>query len=796
MNLELLDPFGRQVPDRVDATIQLADILYYPPDHQQQQRLHNITLTAAKQISATTKSSSKKNKYYVNDEEEEEDDDDDDDDNDENENEDGDDTNRGDDLDDGKRRTETLKRMRPSEKNKEPRRKVEKQNNVSHDTINSNGEWKAACTISYNRRGNYLAVGYGSGTVAVFCTLTRTLSSLYYPDNLHHNLKGGNTKSKVLVANSKSKSSKSATKNASSIGCSSLSWARRSRRLLVGSFGDTRVKVYDTTHPLGPEDCASAAATIVSYYRRTTALSSSTNTDQNDADNDSMMGETAEVKTKVKEPSPLLPVSHQSNMLALSGFMSNIIPSMDPFWTKATSENDYNAGTHQYKFVRDTLPLPTKRIERKTVVHAPRERDSATLEDTPMIDSERSRVKRYPCVSFDFEHPVIGSVHIHPQCPHTGIAVLSDGSLVAFVIPFEASPFVNHNASQVGPMNNDTNKKKNSVLSGGADDNKFENRKEVKIYPVYNESMISCASFDSLGSRIYAVTKAGTLLGFDVSDFWMHFFSSDTEMQQPVKALEPNLVIVLRHSGNKASDNTTSSSPLSVWHLIVSRNGKFLIVNSSDGTIRLYNTLEMWKSNSDIAEVKPTWIFQDVVTKVKFASCDLSGDGEYVVGGANGTDNKYELHIWNSSTGALMDKLTGASTKLLCVAWHPTRPFLAVACADGLVDVWGPRINWTAFAPDFQALPMNVEYIEREDEFDVDVDGRHLAEGLCLQNETGDMIQSESSLLNLTRVEQVPVFASDSEEEEEVFQFETRVKNVLTSRVIEAKSNKKGLLDD
>jgi COMPASS component SWD1 len=165
---------------------------------------------------------------------------------------------------------------------------------------------------------------------------------------------------------------------------------------------------------------------------------------------------------------------------------------------------------------------------------------------------------------------------------------------------------------------------------------------------------------------------------------------------------------------------------------------------------------------------KPLWVFQDVVSKVKFASCDISGDAEFVVGGANGNDNKYELYIWNTSTGALMDKLTGAPVEVYSVSWHPTRSFLAVATSDGLIDMWGPRINWTAFAPDFQALPSNVEYVEREDEFDND------------EEENGDEPKNEEDeeeivSVDVVTVDPVPVFASDSEDEEEVFCFETKI---------------------
>ena len=37
--------------------------------------------------------------------------------------------------------------------------------------------------------------------------------------------------------------------------------------------------------------------------------------------------------------------------------------------------------------------------------------------------------------------------------------------------------------------------------------------------------------------------------------------------------------------------------------------------------------------------------------------------------------------------------------------------------SDGMVDIWGPRLDWTNFAPDFQSLQKNVEYVEKEDEF-------------------------------------------------------------------------------
>jgi hypothetical protein len=65
---------------------------------------------------------------------------------------------------------------------------------------------------------------------------------------------------------------------------------------------------------------------------------------------------------------------------------------------------------------------------------------------------------------------------------------------------------------------------------------------------------------------------------------------------------------------------------------------------------------------------------------------------------------------------------------------------------------------------------MNVEYVEAEDEFDVDANGKYLSD---MGNTNGD--DNESEIVDVTTIEKVPVFASDSEDEEEVFTFATRV---------------------
>lgn len=571
MNLELVDPFGRSIPDRIDATLQLPESLHF--------RNHEI-----------------KKKKKGNEEE----------------------------------------------------------------------EWKAAYHVAFNRRGTYLAVGYGSGTVAVFNILCRSLSALYQSDD------------------------PTISPENFGEGITSVTWSRRSRSLLAGAVGEKQVVLYDATHPFGPEECCKGLS----------VASPDGDLDGND-DNESPR--------------------HKKD-----GGKSQILRGHPIELTHNTSFADTNTTT---TFSSDKRTLKIVEIPMGSAIEP-----EVVRSDDPKFPGYN--LKSHPSVAFSFQEPLGGSLQVSPRIPTGGLAVLASGKLVLFWFH------------------------KSSFMSGDACPTP-----SVHIIPLLDDpaTLITCAAFDHHGDRVYAASRDGKLLGFEVSGIWkVIHVAYQTGFRCEVPNVQPTFKI--------------AAGGASAWHLLVSRNGKYLVVNSADGTLKLFSTQELWEKLTETP--KPAFIFQDVVSKVKFACCDLSGDGEYVVGGANGDDNRYTMYIWNGRTGVLMDKLTGPSVQLYSVAWHPTRSFIAAATSDGLIDIWGPRINWTAFAPDFQALPMNVEYVEREDEFDVDEQGRYLTE---VEKEDGED-DNEGAPVDVTTVEKVPVFASDSEEEEEVFNYEVKVVSVVSDR--------------
>uniref|UniRef100_A0A1J3K483 Retinoblastoma-binding protein 5-like protein n=1 Tax=Noccaea caerulescens TaxID=107243 RepID=A0A1J3K483_NOCCA len=180
-----------------------------------------------------------------------------------------------------------------------------------------------------------------------------------------------------------------------------------------------------------------------------------------------------------------------------------------------------------------------------------------------------------------------------------------------------------------------------------------------------------------------------------------------------------------------------------VKNIVFSRNGKFLLTNSHDRTIRIYDNLlpaknvlrsleDLVKSKNEVDGdgvekmkavgsecLKLNREFQDSVTKMHWKAPCFSGDGEWVIGGS-ACKGEHTIYIWDRA-GHLVKILEGPKEALIDLAWHPVHPIIVSVSLAGLVYIWAKDYteNWSAFAPDFKELEENEEYVEREDEFDL-----------------------------------------------------------------------------
>lgn len=150
-------------------------------------------------------------------------------------------------------------------------------------------------------------------------------------------------------------------------------------------------------------------------------------------------------------------------------------------------------------------------------------------------------------------------------------------------------------------------------------------------------------------------------------------------------------------------------------------------MNTADRVIRVYDSQEVLTCGRD-GEPEPIQKLQDLVNKTMWKKCCFSGDGEYICAGSA---RQHALYIWEKSIGNLVKILHGTKGELLLdVAWHPVRPIIA-SISSGVVSVWAQNQveNWSAFAPDFKELDENVEYEERESEFDLSDEDKSVASG-------------------------------------------------------------------
>ncbi|KAF2401843.1 WD40 repeat-like protein [Trichodelitschia bisporula] len=174
-------------------------------------------------------------------------------------------------------------------------------------------------------------------------------------------------------------------------------------------------------------------------------------------------------------------------------------------------------------------------------------------------------------------------------------------------------------------------------------------------------------------------------------------------------------------------------------------SGKDMVVNSSDRIIRTIPLRNLSSPELDFHNFKleVEHKFQDLVNRLSWNCISFSSTGEYL---AASTWMNHDIYVWERGHGSLVKILEGPKEELSIIDWHPHRPAVAAVGVDtGRVYMWSiltPQ-RWSALAPDFVEIEENLEYIEREDEFDIQPPEELHKRRLDLEDEEVDVLTIE-----------------------------------------------------
>lgn len=202
-----------------------------------------------------------------------------------------------------------------------------------------------------------------------------------------------------------------------------------------------------------------------------------------------------------------------------------------------------------------------------------------------------------------------------------------------------------------------------------------------------------------------------------------------------------------------------SASSSAIRQIEFARRGTSFLVSTADRIIRVYDVADVLpKGNNKLtSDPEPLQKLQDLVNRTLWKKCCFSGDGEFICAGSS---RQHSLYIWEKNVGNLVKILHGTKGEMLLdVVWHPVRPLIA-SVSSGVVSIWSQNQveNWSAFAPDFKELDENVEYSERESEFDLEDEDKSVHSLKDKEDEEIDV--------DVTTVQPIQAFLSSDEENE------------------------------
>mmetsp|Transcript_369 Transcript_369/g.558 ORF Transcript_369/g.558 Transcript_369/m.558 type:complete len:419 (-) Transcript_369:424-1680(-) len=141
----------------------------------------------------------------------------------------------------------------------------------------------------------------------------------------------------------------------------------------------------------------------------------------------------------------------------------------------------------------------------------------------------------------------------------------------------------------------------------------------------------------------------------------------------------------------------------------VSKKSGRVLVASNDRSIRLIS--------ADFLTIEAT--ICDRVNHCQWMGAMFAPNEEYIFAASSTGDKGISVYTMEGRLKKTLE--SQARNAITCMTWHPFYPVIVCGTKTGELNVWkrAYTANWSAFAPNFQELTENVEYKEKEDEFDL-----------------------------------------------------------------------------
>jgi COMPASS component SWD1 len=152
-------------------------------------------------------------------------------------------------------------------------------------------------------------------------------------------------------------------------------------------------------------------------------------------------------------------------------------------------------------------------------------------------------------------------------------------------------------------------------------------------------------------------------------------------------------------------------------------------------------------SNPDQWDFEVEHKYQDVVNRLQWNSVTFNHNGEFLVASTYG-QSSHDLYVWETSLGSLVKILEGSNEELIDVKWNYSRCTIGSTGLDsGMIYLWSIKFpqKWSALAPDFVEIEENIEYQEKEDEFDIIDEDELNKKRLEEEDEVVDVITPETT---------------------------------------------------